>query len=71
MQHEGIAQVGAWLIFFAFGIKCAFPFMHNWLTDSYPEATPSGTIFLASITAKKIGKHAMVTPIHTRISSPG
>lgn len=52
LQHEGIAQVGAWLIFFAFGIKCAFPFMHNWLTDSYPEATPSGTIFLASFTTK-------------------
>ena len=52
LQHEGIAQVGAWLIFFAFGIKCAFPFMHNWLTDSYPEATVSGTIFLASFTTK-------------------
>lgn len=52
LQHEGIAQVGAWLIFFAFGIKSAFPFMHNWLTDSYPEASPSGTIFLASFTTK-------------------
>ena len=52
LQHEGIAQIGAWLIFFAFGIKCAFPFMHNWLTDAYPEATPSGTIFLASFTTK-------------------
>ncbi|GHA17603.1 Na(+)/H(+) antiporter subunit D [Arenicella chitinivorans] len=52
LQHSGIAQVGAWLIFFAFGIKCAFPFMHTWLTDSYPEATPSGTVFLASFTTK-------------------
>ena len=52
LQHDGIAQVGAWLIFFAFGIKCAFPFMHSWLTDSYPESTPSGTIFLASFTTK-------------------
>ncbi|MBE9397664.1 Na(+)/H(+) antiporter subunit D [Pontibacterium sp. N1Y112] len=52
LQNEGVAQLGAWLIFFAFGIKCAFPFMHNWLTDSYPEATPSGTIFLASFTTK-------------------
>lgn len=52
LEHEGIAQIGAWLIFFAFGIKCAFPFMHNWLTDAYPEATPSGTIFLASFTTK-------------------
>ncbi len=52
LQHEGIAQIGAWLIFLAFGIKCAFPFMHNWLTDAYPEATPTGTIFLASFTTK-------------------
>ncbi|GAA6135763.1 Na(+)/H(+) antiporter subunit D [Oceaniserpentilla sp. 4NH20-0058] len=52
LEHEGIAEVGAWLIFLAFGIKCAFPFMHNWLTDSYPEATPTGTIFLASFTTK-------------------
>ena len=52
LEHDGIAQVGAWLIFFAFGIKSAFPFMHNWLTDSYPESTPSGTIFLASFTTK-------------------
>jgi multicomponent Na+:H+ antiporter subunit D len=52
LEHDGIAQIGAWLIFFAFGIKCAFPFMHTWLTDSYPESTPSGTIFLASFTTK-------------------
>jgi len=52
LDHDGIAQIGAWLIFFAFGIKCAFPFMHTWLTDSYPESTPSGTIFLASFTTK-------------------
>ncbi len=52
LEHEGILNVGAWLIFIAFGIKCAFPFVHNWLTDSYPEATPTGTIFLASFTTK-------------------
>lgn len=52
LGHDGIAEVGAWLIFAAFGIKCAFPFVHNWLTDSYPESTPSGTIFLASFTTK-------------------
>jgi multicomponent Na+:H+ antiporter subunit D len=52
LDHDGISQIGAWLIFAAFGIKCAFPFVHNWLTDSYPEATPSGTIFLASFTTK-------------------
>lgn len=52
LEHEGIAGIGAWLIFAAFGIKAAFPFVHNWLTDAYPESTPSGTIFLASFTTK-------------------
>ncbi len=40
------------LIFLAFGIKCAFPFFHTWLVDSYPEATPVGTVFLSSFTTK-------------------
>lgn len=44
--------VGAWLIFIAFGIKCGFPFLHNWITDSYPEATPTGTVFLCAMTTK-------------------
>jgi len=52
LEHDGILNLGAWLIFLAFGIKCAFPFVHNWLTDAYPEATPTGTIFLASFTTK-------------------
>lgn len=52
LEHNGLASIGAWLIFLAFGIKCAFPFVHNWLTDAYPEATPTGTIFLASFTTK-------------------
>lgn len=52
LDHTGLAEIGAWLIFLAFGIKCAFPFVHNWLTDAYPEATPTGTIFLASFTTK-------------------
>lgn len=52
LGHEGALNIGAWLIFLAFGIKCAFPFVHTWLTDAYPEATPTGTIFLASFTTK-------------------
>ncbi|MGB1297110.1 MAG: Na(+)/H(+) antiporter subunit D [Psychrobium sp.] len=52
LEHEGILNIGAWLIFIAFGIKCAFPFAHTWLTDAYPEATPTGTVFLASFTTK-------------------
>ena len=44
--------LGAWLILLAFGIKAAFPFLHNWLTDAYPEGTPTGTVFLSAFTTK-------------------
>jgi multicomponent Na+:H+ antiporter subunit D len=48
----GLDSPGGWLIFLAFGIKSAFPLLHNWLTDAYPEATVSGTVFLSSFTTK-------------------
>jgi multicomponent Na+:H+ antiporter subunit D len=48
----GLTGLHGWLIFIAFGIKCGFPFLHNWLTDSYPEATPTGTVFLSAFTTK-------------------
>ena len=49
---DGFENLGGLLIFLAFGIKCAFPFVHNWLTDAYPEATPTGTVFLSAFTTK-------------------
>lgn len=48
----GLDAPGGWLIFLAFGIKSAFPLLHNWLTDAYPEATPTGTVFLSAFTTK-------------------
>ena len=48
----GLDSPGGWLIFLAFGIKAAFPLLHNWLTDAYPEATPTGTVFLSAFTTK-------------------
>lgn len=50
--YIGLDSVAGWLIFIAFGIKCAFPFAHNWLTDAYPEATVTGTVFLSAFTTK-------------------
>ncbi|MEE9387872.1 MAG: Na(+)/H(+) antiporter subunit D [Paracoccaceae bacterium] len=41
-----------WLIFIAFGIKAAFPLLHNWLQDSYPAATVTGTVILSAFTTK-------------------
>ncbi len=51
-EYIGLDGLASWLIFLAFGIKCAFPFLHNWLTDAYPEATPTGTVFLSAFTTK-------------------
>lgn len=43
---------GTWMIFLAFGIKCAFPLLHNWLQDAYPAATVTGTVILSAFTTK-------------------
>ena len=48
----GLDSPGGALILLAFGIKCAFPFLHNWLQDSYPEGTVAGTVFLSAFTTK-------------------
>ena len=50
--YMGLSGVASTLIFIAFGIKCAFPLLHNWLTDAYPESTPAGTVFLSAYTTK-------------------
>ena len=51
-DHLGLVSLGTWLIFIGFGIKCAFPLMHNWLQDSYPAATVTGTVILSAFTTK-------------------
>ncbi len=48
----GLNGLGTILIFIAFGIKCAFPLLHSWLQDAYPEATVTGTVFLSAFTTK-------------------
>lgn len=48
----GLSGLGPTLVFVAFGIKAAFPLLHNWLQDAYPEATVSGTVFLSAFTTK-------------------
>ncbi len=50
--YIGLDGAASWLIFLAFGIKAGFPLLHNWLTDAYPEATPTGTVFLSAFTTK-------------------
>jgi len=50
--HMELASLATWLIFLSFGIKCAFPLLHNWLADSYTAATLTGTVILSAFTTK-------------------
>ena len=45
-------SMAGWVILIAFGIKAAFPLLHTWITDAYPEGTPTGTVFLSAFTTK-------------------
>jgi multicomponent Na+:H+ antiporter subunit D len=47
-----IGSPGAMLILAAFGIKAAFPMVHNWLQDAYPKATETGAVVLSAFTTK-------------------
>lgn len=51
-EQMTLGSIGTWLIFLSFGMKCAFPFLHNWLQDSYPAATVTGTVILSAFTTK-------------------
>lgn len=43
---------GALLIFLGFGVNCAWPLLGAWLTDTYPEASIGGVVFMATFTTK-------------------
>ena len=49
---NGVIKFSALVIFLAFGIKSAFPLLHNWVQDAYPKSTISGTIILSVFTTK-------------------
>jgi multicomponent Na+:H+ antiporter subunit D len=50
--YIGLNGLAAYFIFFGFGLNCAWPILHPWLTDAYPEATITGTVFLSVFTTK-------------------
>lgn len=52
IDHIGLDGLGSYLIFLGFGINCAWPIMHAWLADAYPEATIGGAVFLSAFTTK-------------------
>ena len=44
-------QPGAALILAGVGVKAAFPLVHNWLTDAYPNTTETGGVVMSPYTA--------------------
>ncbi|MFP5305482.1 MAG: Na(+)/H(+) antiporter subunit D, partial [Gammaproteobacteria bacterium] len=52
LGHIGVDSPGGLLILLGFGIKGAFPILHAWLQDTYPEATIVGTVVLSAFTTK-------------------
>jgi multicomponent Na+:H+ antiporter subunit D len=50
--YLGLDGPGGALILVAIGIKCAFPVLHAWLVDTYPEATIVGAVALSAFTTK-------------------
>ncbi len=52
MSQITLGSLSSYLIFFGIGINCAWPLLHPWLTDAYPEATIGGTVFLSAFTTK-------------------
>ena len=53
-EHIGLegGSPAGWILLLAFGIKAGFPLVHNWITEAYPESTPTGTVFLSAFTTK-------------------
>lgn len=50
--HIGLSDPASYLIFIGFGLNCAWPILHAWLPDAYPEATIGGVVFMATFTTK-------------------
>ena len=48
----GLQGLATYLIFIGFGINCAWPGLHAWLPDAYPESTITGAIFMWTFTTK-------------------
>ncbi len=51
-ERMELGSTATWLIFVAFGIKCAFVLLHTWLPDAYPSATVTGSVILSAFTTK-------------------
>ena len=52
LGHIGLSSPATYCIFIGMGINAAWPFLHAWLPDAYPEATVAGAIFMSALTTK-------------------
>ena len=52
IQEIGLNSPGGWFIFLGVGVNCAWPLLHTWLSDAYPESSVSGVLFLSAFTTK-------------------
>ncbi len=50
--YIGLTGPASLLIFIGFGINCAWPGLHAWLPDAYPETTATGAVFMWTFTTK-------------------
>jgi multicomponent Na+:H+ antiporter subunit D len=48
----GLHSPATLLIFIGMGVNAAWPMLHSWLTDAYPESTVGGAVFLSAFTTK-------------------
>ena len=53
-EFIGLSGPAAWLIFVGFGLNCAWPILHPWLTDAYPEATITGVTMSRDLRIAKV-----------------
>ncbi|MEM6414985.1 MAG: Na(+)/H(+) antiporter subunit D [Pseudomonadota bacterium] len=51
-DETGAVKASGLVLFLAFGIKAAFPLLHNWVQDAYPKASFTGSIVLSVFTTK-------------------
>jgi multicomponent Na+:H+ antiporter subunit D len=52
LGHIGLSSPATYCIFFGMGVNAAWPFLHAWLPDAYPEATVGGAVFMSALTTK-------------------
>ena len=52
VAQMSLTGFGGWLIFIGLGINAAWPLLHSWLSDAYPEASIAGTVILSAFTTK-------------------